>query len=135
MQTAINDNSDNKTTNIPDVVGATVADKVVYYLASVYPADKPRELIITESGANQYSVYQTLCRLKRDGVLEQPARKRYKLVNLNQYKHDASDGGHILATMFRIRPPVTPLPIEVVGAPLTPCRGRAHGLFSAQLRE
>ncbi len=116
MQTTIENNGGKEITNIPDVVGATVADKVVYYLATVYPDDKPLDLIVKGSGANPHSVYQTLCKLYSTDVLDKPSRQRYKLVNLNQYKHNAKDGGHLITKMFRLRG-IT-LPPEVVSAPL-----------------
>jgi len=84
-------------------------------LATVYPDDKPLDLIVKGSGANPHSVYQTLCKLYSTDVLDKPSRKRYKLVNLNQYKHKAKDGGHILTKMFRLRG--IPLPLELLAAP------------------
>ena len=102
---------------IPDYGGATVADRIVFFLAKNYSeASIPREDIIEAVGGSETTIQVTLARLLSDKVLFSPCRTRFKLRNLNQHKHLASDGGYAITEMFRLRGPID-LPLHIAAGP------------------
>jgi len=109
-----NQSSISQEPNIPKILGATAADKVVYCLARAYPKDLHKDDIQDQCDQN---VYQKLIALKQEGVLCSSGRGRYKLINLGRYK-----GAHnpdILLRMFE-KGYINASGLPNLGAPVTP---------------
>ena len=122
METINHINGDKNELHIPDILGGTIQDKVVFCLASWHPKDKHKSVIVQQCHAIEGSVNQALTNLVKHRVVMKTGRGRYKLVNLNQYKHDHA-GANVLTEMLRQR--FVTLPPEVLLSPLNDSFGPA----------
>lgn len=70
---------------IPRFPGANTTDYVLCAIARCYPDDIYKDGVAKGADVSLASVYYTAKRMVKSGVLQETARNRYKLVNLDNY--------------------------------------------------
>lgn len=117
---------------IPEILGQTNADKVLFCLVRSYPRDKHKSDIVKECDMIEGSMNLTVIRLKQNGVLTRTGPGRYKVVSLYRYKQ-VFRSTEVLFKMFDkhgIKPAdELLLPLSEIQAPAsTTTRGVLHEL-------